>query len=222
MIKFKHPFTKIVAGPTGSGKSSYCINFLKYLDSVCTERDFDGGIVWCYSERTAVPRQQLSELRKKITYREGVPDDTFTNKSGRPALLILDDLQDSAYSKSVSTLFTRGSHHRNISVILITQNIFHQERHARDISLNAKYIVALKNVRDKNQFLYLARQVCPEDSGGLFKAYLDATARPHGYIVLDLSQDGDDRLRYRTNIFPPEYPTVVYAPIGDEANTIEL
>jgi len=57
-----------------------------------------------------------------------------------------------------------------------------------------------------NKPLFLARQVFPEDSGGLFKAYLEATQRPHGYIVLDLSQDGDDRLSYRTNIFPPGFP----------------
>src|SRR5215472_9172978 len=114
MIKFKHPFTKIVAGPTGSGKSSYCINFLRYLSSVCTESDFDGGIVSCFSERTAVPRQQLLKLGKNITYHEGVSDNTFTIASGKPALLILDDLQDTTYSKNVSTLFTIGNHHRNI------------------------------------------------------------------------------------------------------------
>ena len=85
MIKFKHPFTKIVAGPTGSGKSSYCINFIKHLNFVCTETEFDGGIVWCYSEKTAVPSYELAGVGKKITYHEGVH--TFTNESGKPALL---------------------------------------------------------------------------------------------------------------------------------------
>jgi len=103
-------------------------------------------------------------------------------------------------------LFTKGSHHRNISVILITQNLFYQGRFCRDISLNAKYSVALKNVRDKSQFLYLARQVHPEDSNSLYKSYLDATERPHGYLILDFAQDTEDRLRYRTNVFPDEYP----------------
>ena len=44
----------------------------------------------------------------------------------------------------------KGSHHRNISVILITQNLFHQANYCRTISLNAKYIVLLKNARNKN------------------------------------------------------------------------
>jgi hypothetical protein len=98
-------------------------------------------------------------------------------------------------------------------VICITQNLFQQSRHFTDISL--KYLVLFKNVRDKFQFSHLARQVFPEDSDGLYRAYLAAT-QPHGYLVLDLSQDRDDRLRFRTNIFPTENPPVIYAPIGDE------
>ena len=107
-------------------------------------------------------------------------------------------------------------------MILITQNLFHQARHARDISQNAKYIILLKNVRDKAQFTHLARQVLPEDSQGLFGAYLDATRRPHGYLLLDLAQDTDERLRFRTNIFPAERPPVVYARISNETNKIKL
>jgi len=83
-------------------------------------------------------------------------------------------------------------------------------------------VVALKNVRDKKQFMYLANQVYPEDSLGLYNAYLDATHRPHGCLILDLTQDTDDGLRFRTNIFPTQYPPVVYSDIGDEACEVEL
>jgi len=125
--------------------------------------------------------------------------------------VILDDLLNDVYSKHVCDLFTKGRHYRNISVILIRQNLFHQGRYCRDISLNAKYVVLLKNVRDKNQLMFLARQVYPENSASLYKAYLDATQRPHGYRLLDLSQDNDDRLRFRTDIFPTEQ-NIVYLP----------
>jgi len=150
-LRFKHPFTCIISGPTGSGKSSFCLRFLQNLDSLCTEQDFDGGVIWCYSERTAVPEQQLALLRKNIRINEGVPDN-FDNTQGKPCLIVLDDLLNDVYSKEVCNLFTRSSHHRNISVILITQNLFHQGQHCWDISLNAKYLVLLKIVRDKNNF----------------------------------------------------------------------
>ena len=146
---------------------------------------------------TAVPTSQLAALGKKISFYEGVPAN-LANAQGNPCLIILDDLLNDVYSEDVCNLFTKGSHHRNISVILITQNLFHQGRFCRDISLNAKYLVAFKNVRDKNQFHHLARQVYPEESEGLYRTYLHATKEPYSYILLDFSQDTDDRLRFRS------------------------
>ena len=81
-----------------------------------------------------------------MTFVKGVPD--FENPENVPTLIVLDDLMDSAYSTKVSQLFTKGSHHRNISLVLITQNLFHQGPSSRDISLNSKYIVVFKNPRD--------------------------------------------------------------------------
>ena len=78
-------------------------------------------------------------------------------------------------------------------------------------------MVALKNVRLTKQFAYLANQLYPENSFGLHNAYLDAMQSSHGYPILDLIQDTDDGLRFRTNIFPEEYPPVVHSDIGDEA-----
>jgi hypothetical protein len=54
--------------------------------------------------------------------------------------------------------------------------------------------------------------VHPEDSDSLYKTYLDATERPHGYLIFDFAQDTDNLLRYRINIFPDEYPPKIYAP----------
>jgi len=168
-----------------------------------------------------VPQQQLAALNKNVQIHEGLPEN-FENTQGLPCLFILDDLLKEVFSRAVCDLFTKGSHHRNLSVILITQNFFHQAPHCRDISLNAKYLVALKNVRDRNQFAYLARQVLPEASASLCEAYREATQSPHGYMILDFAQDTDDRLRYRTNVFPSEYPPIIYARVNDEAHKIQL
>jgi len=121
----------------------------------------------------------------------------------------------------VCDLFAKDSHHHNLSVILITQNFFHQAPHCRDISLNAKYLVALKNFRDRNQFAYLARQVFPEASASLCEAYREATQNPHGYMILDFARDTDDLLRYRTNVFPSEYTPIIYARVNDKAHKIQ-
>jgi len=74
-------------------------------------------------------------------------------------LIILDDLLNDAYSQDVCDLFTKRSHHRNNCVIGIIQNLFYQRCYCRDISMNYKYFGLWNNVRDKNQFKFLARQM---------------------------------------------------------------
>ena len=59
-------------------------------------------------------------------------------------------------------------------------------------------------------------------SASLCEAYQEATHCPHGYMILDFAQDTDDRLRYRTNVFPSEYPPIIYARVNDEAHKIQL
>jgi len=140
--KFKHPFTCLVSGASWSGKSSFYIRFLQNLKALCTEPNFSGGIIWCYSKSSAIPSQNFAG-KEHVRFHEGVPAD-FKNNVEKPCLIILDDLLNDAYSKDVCDLLTKGSHFANISVIPITQNLFHQGKYCRDISLYSKYIVVLK------------------------------------------------------------------------------
>jgi hypothetical protein len=119
---------------------------------------------------------------------------------------------DSAYSTKGSGLFTKGSHHRNISLVIITQNLFHQRPSAHDISLNSKYIVVFKNPRDQTQTVHLARQLYPANISIFHKIYLDVCRDPHIYLLLHLTQSINDLLRFRTKIFPGEV-TEVSAPV---------
>ena len=95
---------------------------------------------------------------------------------------------DSAYSTKVSQLFTKGSHLRNISLVLITQNMFHEGPSSRDISLNSKYIVVSKNPRDMTQIVHLAQHVYPENISSFNKSYLEVCKDPHNYLFLDFKQ----------------------------------
>jgi ABC-type polar amino acid transport system ATPase subunit len=142
-IRFEHLFTCIIGGPTGPGKSTFCIRFLQNLDTLCTEPNFPAGIIWCNSEQSAVSTQQLKTIKKNVQIHEGVPE-YFENVQALPCLLVLEDLLNGVYSRAVCDLFTKGSQHRNLSVNLITQNLFHQVRLCRDISHNAKYVCGKK------------------------------------------------------------------------------
>jgi len=81
--------------------------FLQNLDALCTKRDFEGGVICCYSEKTAVPSP--TELPKsEVHFNEGVPTD-FENARGTPCLVNLDDLLNDVYSKQVCDLFTKAA-----------------------------------------------------------------------------------------------------------------
>lgn len=201
MYFFEHPFTAIVAGPSGCGKSNFVCNFLKHRKEICNQ-DFN-NILWCYDEMQ--PLYNLNE----VTYYQGIPDlSMFDGKT--PHLIIIDDLMRESDGRIVD-IFTKGSHHRNLSVFYITQNLFHQGKGQRDISLNSSYIIYFKNPRDKTQVRYLARQLVPENSKFMIDAYNDATDKPHGYLMIDLKQNTNDMYRFKSNVFPDEY-TVCYIP----------
>jgi len=108
-------------------------------------------------------------------------------------------------------LFIKGSHHKNLSVILISQNLFHQGREQRDISLNANYRVIFKNPRNRAQIRHLARQVYSDDPKFLEEVYYD-TSRPHGYLLPDLKQSIPNEYRFRMCIFPDDTTHYVYVP----------
>jgi septin family protein len=118
-LKLQHPFTLIVAGPSSCGKSTFVIRLLECREQVC-DIVFQ-NIVWSHSENNAPHHLQDASFIK------GVPQ--LENPDKVPTHMVLDDLMDSAYSTKVSELFTKGSHLRNISLVLITQKFFYTEVH---------------------------------------------------------------------------------------------
>ena len=200
MLAFKHPFTAIVAGPTGCGKTQFTFRLIENADNMI--QPAPTKIYYCYSEY-----QSLFSKYPHIIFNEGLPD--IREFDGRqPTLLVIDDLMQET-NDTVANIFTKISHHRNISVLYLTQNLFPKNKHARTISLNSHYIVLFKNPRDAGQFAVLARQMYPKGSKFAIEAFNDATERPFGYLLVDLKPDTEERFRLRTNIFPGEQ-TAVY------------
>ena len=142
-----------------------------------------------------------------IEFNEGIPDDVdnadYLDVSQRNLIVLVDLMAQSSKDKRISDLFTKGSHHRNLSIIYIVQNIFHQGKEMRNISPNAHYIVLFKSPREKQQISMLAKQINPGRVQEFMRSYEDATSRPHGYLMLDLEPTTDDQ-RLKTNVFPGE------------------
>lgn len=203
-VEWKHPFTAIIAGPTSCGKSFFIKKFLKEINHIIDCKI--GEIIYCLPENQLIDSAFLN-----YTVYRGIPE-IVKFRDRIPRLIILDDLMREA-ENNVVDLFTRGSHHYNVSVIFVTQNIFNQGKGRRDISLNTHYIVCFKNPRDKQQIRTLAHQVYPENPKYIQEAYIDATTKPHGYLLLDLQQSTPELYRFRTAIFKSDSPSnIVYVP----------
>lgn len=205
-VRWKHPWTSVVAGPTSCGKSVFVKNFLRYIDQM-SDTKFDRIIVYF-----AEWQPTYKEYGQNIEFREGLPQSSDFDSDKKPKLIIIDDLMKESSNSSICDLFTKGSPYKNLSVIYITQNIFHQGRGQRDISLNTNYIVLFKNPRDRAQIQHLARQIWPDNPKYVQEAYMDATSKPHGYLFLDLKQATPDNCRIRTDIFPFDKYQFAYVP----------
>ena len=144
-----------------------------------------------------------------IEFYEGIPSEIdsrdFLDVNKRNLIVLDDFMTQSGGDKRIANLFTKGSHHRNLSAIYIVQNIFHQETGTRNISLNTHYNVLFKSPRDKQQILILARQInpgrVPEFTHAYEKLQVD---HPHGYLMLDLKPTTHDHHRLKTNVLPRE------------------
>ena len=102
----------------------------------------------------------------------------------------------------IADLFTKGSHHRNISIVYLTQNLFPQGKACRDIALNTtQYLVLFNNPIDRQKVATLARRIYPSTSAIFMKRFEQATSRPYGYLVVDLKSSTPEQDRLHTDIF---------------------
>ncbi len=65
-------------------------------------------------------------------------------------------------------------------------------------------MVLFKNVRDKSQIAYLARQIYPTNWKHMVEAYADATSQAYSYLFIDLKPTTDDKHRLKACIFPDD------------------
>ena len=104
-LPLHHPFTALLAGPTGCGKTRF---IFKLVDNISRMIDPPPSrIVYCYGEY-----QQLFREYSDVVFRQGLPD-VIDFDGSEPVLLIIDDLMNEV-DESVANIFTRGSHHRNV------------------------------------------------------------------------------------------------------------
>ena len=97
----------------------------------------------------------------KVEFIQGIPldldKDTFINPKIKN-LIILDDLISTASKDPrITELFTEGSHHRNLSVVAINQNLYYNKDATQ--RRNCHYLILFNNPVDKLLVMTLSRQM---------------------------------------------------------------
>lgn len=203
-FSFQHPTTVLIAGPTQAGKTEFVINVLKNKHILFSP--IPNKIYWAYGQKNDAQMKRIQSIEPDIEFFEGCPNVEHID-SAENNLLILDDLMDEmGKNQECANLFTRGSHHKNITVIAIIHNLFNQQRFSKTVSLNARYYVLLKSPRDNQQIAHFGRQIFPHFKNFIPSALAIATQRPFGYLLIDLHTQTPDSFRVLTGIFPHELP----------------
>ena len=120
--RLAQPFICIVSGPTGSGKSVFTLKLIEHVQEIISpppER-----ILCCYSEY-----QNIFDNYPGVEFHDGLPKVSSVDGKKR-TLLVMDDLMTSTDDRVVD-IFTKISHHRNLSVVFLTQNLFYKNKQTR-------------------------------------------------------------------------------------------
>lgn len=111
-LRLQTPFTSIVAGPTSSGKSTIVFRLIKHRDVMIDCKMHE--VMYCLPPGQQIKTPDFIRNDREVKFYSGIPDfDKIID--GKPRLVILDDLM-STVNTEVMDLFTRGSHHKNLSV----------------------------------------------------------------------------------------------------------
>jgi len=112
--------------------------------------------------------------------------------------------------EDLDQIFRVTGRHLNTSVFVLFQSLFPPQKMGRQISLNTKYMHVHKNVRENAQFATLARQLRPHNYKWIVEAYQNATKDRYSCLLLDLTQECEEKMRVRARYLPEEAPLLVF------------
>ena len=214
-VLFKCPFTAIVCGATGSGKTTFIKNLLHNKDRLFSNKP--NRVIIFYTEYQPIYDEmllsglvhELVELDEKMISSVEYKKKIAQHKDKGGSICIFDDCMELIDSTN-SKMFTRMSHHQNCNTIFITHAIFlPKNENYKMMSKNARYFFMMKNPRDVIQVKMLASQI-GYNSSMFMNIFQEATKRAYSYLLIDFHPETPEHIRLRSHIFPSEGPTRVY------------
>ena len=146
-VPFSHPFQYFGSGTLGLWQNRvHRKTFVGQLGVVGRLVHAHSLLLW------SMARSISGHERSRVQFHEGIPNHQdlvqwFPSGGGS---LVLDDLMDErSNDKRVLVLFTKHSHHQNVIVLYLCQDMFPVGKYAKSICRNAHYTVVFKKPRDQ-------------------------------------------------------------------------
>ena len=156
-----HCFISIV-GPCGSGKTQLVSNMLRIQSKIFQpcfdkfvylhnhyQKHFDTLLVNCVSEKHSI------EFHQGLNWSAVEKCETQKVRT----LVVYDDLYQQACEGEYFLNLVIAGRRRNIHLIALKHNLFHQSKHSKTIELNVTQMILFKSPRDLEQIGVLGRQM---------------------------------------------------------------
>jgi hypothetical protein len=213
--RFPKGTTHLLIGASGSGKTYRMCDILKYKSTLIKGGEDIQNVIFCYADwqpaYSKLKEQGLVTkwVNKMPTNQEFIDlVSPYQMKGG--SIVVVDDFMTDI-NKELMKIVLNSSRHFNTSTFILFQSLFPPDNKiARQISLNTKFLHIFKNPRDNYQFTQLARQLRPTSFKWLVNVYHKITQEPYSCLLVDLMQDTDEKLRFRSHYLPTEGPTRVW------------
>lgn len=202
--RLQFPFSAICSGPSLSGKTTFITSLLDRTEDLISERI--DSVVWFYGVKTpALSTLEAKYHRDWFTCQPGLPDTENLEQyveRGKRGLFVLDDLADAvSNSPFITTLLNNYVHHKNISVILVLQDLFCPGKYRASFLKSVHYLVLFKNPLNNTASKIIAQRFMPSNIKAFTDIYNEVFKAPYSYLLIDGHQKTSNYLRLKTDIF---------------------
>lgn len=216
---FQHPTQMILAGSTKAGKTTLITQILKHREQM-----FDPNIrqiIWFYTMESSIekPRKELPGAQ----FIQGEP--TVEQLEGLdtsiPKVVVLDDLMGMTDKKStfedLKRLFTATSHHHNLSLVFIVQDMYVNKNMTR-LANQAENIIMMCNGGSTYQTPMIATKLFGAGVKPFIEWSISDVRRhsSHGYLLFSKGAGVPEAYRVRSKILPSDIKNTFYIQKGTE------
>ena len=220
-IRFKENFKIFLCGPSRCGKTVFIKDLLENMSSI-TKQNIS-KVIYVYKVWQSIFEDMHSQglvnifLEEKDNIIEKIKNLAY----GETSLIIFDDLINSKNLEEISNLFVVDGRHSNYSLIFTSQRMFVNNEYFRQISNNCDYIIAFRNPRNYSEIRTLAQQLTPIGLD-LLDIYTKATKDPFSYLLINLTQECNEDLKFISHLFDYDHYVKSYVKKGQRCTTEPL